>query len=380
MRNIKKALLIAFFASVCCLGSLLAQQEPGATALSEQQKKLIAIAAQTAKGDLNNLKIELNKGLDAGLSILKIKECIIHAYAYCGFPRSIRGLQTFIEVLDDRKSRGVADVMGVAASPAKQNGSKYERGKAILDELVNAPQGRPQPGYAVFAPVVDTFLKEHLFADLFERNALTYSERELITISVLSAIGGAEPMLRSHLIICQNVGLSSEQLIDFIQTIHVVLGKNEADKAASVLNEVLGKTAIIIKPEEEGVMAFLPKGEKVNSPHFTGNVWLHMLHNTDTIYNINAGNVTFEPGARTHWHTHPGGQILLVTSGSGRYQEFGKPVMKIQKGDVIKCDPHVKHWHGAAPDSTMSHIAIGTNQNRGAVKWLEPVSEAEYRQ
>lgn len=376
----KKILCLVLFTGISWVGNLFAQNQPPANALNAQQKSIVAIAALTARGDLPGLKIELNKGLDAGLSILKIKECIIHAYAYCGFPRSIRGLQTFMEVVDDRKSRGIADIMGVATSPVNQNGSKYERGKAVLNELVNAPQGRPQPGYVVFAPVIDTFLKEHLFADLFERNALTYAERELVTVSVLSAIGGAEPMLRSHFSICLNVGISPEQLVDFIQNIHAVLGKNEAEKAASVLNEVLGKTAGVIQTEEEEAKAAFPKGEQVNSPHFTGNVWLYMLAVADTTFNINAGNVTFEPGARTHWHVHPGGQILLVTSGNGRYQEFGKPVMKIQKGDVIKCDPNVKHWHGAAPDSAMSHIAIGTNQNRGAVKWLEAVKEEEYRQ
>ncbi|WP_232065173.1 cupin domain-containing protein [Rhodocytophaga rosea] len=90
------------------------------------------------------------------------------------------------------------------------------------------------------------------------------------------------------------------------------------------------------------------------------------------------GNVTFEPGARTNWHYHPGGQILLVTSGKGRYQEKGKAVKELRKGDVIKCAPNTIHWHGAAPDSELSHIAISTNAGKGAVVWLKPVSEEEY--
>ena len=100
-------------------------------------------------------------------------------------------------------------------------------------------QDGPPAGYAAFAPVIDTFLKEHLFADIFERDILTYAERELVTISVLSAIGGVEPMLRSHLTISLNVGLTSSQLNEFVGIIKSTLGEREANNAQAVLNEVL---------------------------------------------------------------------------------------------------------------------------------------------
>lgn len=347
-------------------------------ALSEHQKSIISIAALTAKGDLGQLKEACNTGLDAGLPILTIRECIVHTYAYCGFPRSIRGLQSLMEVLEQRTSAGIQDVMGRDASPIRQEDSKYERGKHILNELTKAPQGRPLTGYGVFAPVIDTFLKEHLFADLFERDVLSYAERELVTISVLSAIGRAEPMLRSHFTICLNVGLTPEQLNAFVDVIRATLGESEAQRALGVLNEVLGKGNPATAPAEMTSPHVFPKGEKVVNSHFTGTVWLHMLVNTDTTLYLNAGHVTFAPGARTHWHRHPGGQILLVTSGKGRYQEQGKPVIEIRQGDVIQCNPNVKHWHGAAPDSELSHIAIGPNQDKGAVEWLEAVTEKEY--
>jgi 4-carboxymuconolactone decarboxylase len=131
------------------------------------------------------------------------------------------------------------------------------------------------------------------------------------------------------------------------------------------------------KDESSEAMAFL-KGEKTASRNFTGVVWVNMLVHPDTAFNINAGNVTFEPGARTNWHIHPGGQVLLITGGKGRYQEQGTPVREIQKGDVIKCSPNIPHWHGAVPDSEMSHLAIGTNQHKGPVVWLNPVSDKEY--
>lgn len=104
-------------------------------ALTEAQKSIISIAALTAKGELEDLKPALNKGLDAGLTINEIKEVIVHLYAYCGFPRSIRGLQTFMEVLDERKARGINDETGPDASPINDGRSKYERGRRIWKSL-----------------------------------------------------------------------------------------------------------------------------------------------------------------------------------------------------------------------------------------------------
>jgi alkylhydroperoxidase/carboxymuconolactone decarboxylase family protein YurZ len=207
--------------------------------LSVKNKSIISIASYTSKGELLHLKYALNDGLDAGLTINQIKEVIVHLYAYCGFPRSIRGLQTFMEVLDERKAKGINDKTGADASPIPQEQSKYERGKKVLGELTKAPQDRPLSGYSAFAPVIDTFLKEHLFADIFERDVLTYAERELVTISVLSTIGGVEPMLRSHLSICLNVGITPAQLNEFVGIIKSTVGEKEANDAQAVLNEVL---------------------------------------------------------------------------------------------------------------------------------------------
>lgn len=207
--------------------------------LTTKQQSIVAIAALTAKGDLLNLNTELNTGLDAGLTANEIKEILIHLYAYCGFPRSIRGLQTFMEVLNERKAKGIEDEWGVDASPINDERSKYDRGKANLEKLIGRPLNEPQTGYAAFAPTIEVFLKEHLFADIFDRDVLTFADRELVTISVISAIGGAEPMLKSHLAICLNLGLSPQQLNGFISILKSTIGKKEAKDAQLVLNEVL---------------------------------------------------------------------------------------------------------------------------------------------
>jgi quercetin dioxygenase-like cupin family protein len=121
-----------------------------------------------------------------------------------------------------------------------------------------------------------------------------------------------------------------------------------------------------------------PKGEKIKIPYFTGIAWLESLVPKDSTFNCPIGNVTFEPGARTNWHRHPGGQILLITGGKGYFQEEGKPAQVIQEGDVVKIYPGMKHWHGATPDNWLVHLSITPNAQKGDAEWLEPVTGEEY--
>lgn len=134
------------------------------------------------------------------------------------------------------------------------------------------------------------------------------------------------------------------------------------------------------KAMKQNTETIFPKGEKITNNYFSGTAWLQMLVNNDSTYNTSIGNVTFEPGARTNWHKHPGGQILLVTDGTGYYQERGKPAQVIRKGDVVKIPLDTEHWHGAAPNNSLSHIAISPNTEKGSVIWLQPVTDEEYSQ
>jgi quercetin dioxygenase-like cupin family protein len=130
--------------------------------------------------------------------------------------------------------------------------------------------------------------------------------------------------------------------------------------------------------EEQKTEPLFPIGEKIANNNFTGTAWLQMLVYSDSTYYASIGNVTFEPKARTNWHKHPGGQILLVTEGMGYYQEKGRPAQRIRKGDVVKIPPDTEHWHGASPDSGLTHIAISLNTDKGGVVWLLPVTDEEY--
>ena len=120
-----------------------------------------------------------------------------------------------------------------------------------------------------------------------------------------------------------------------------------------------------------------PQGERITNENFTGTAYLQGLIDADSLNSISVGNVTFEPGARSKWHLHPSGQIILVTDGVGYYQEKGQPKKVLRKGDVIKCPPNIPHWHGASADTTFVQVAI-TSRESGPTVWLEAVSDEEY--
>jgi len=121
-----------------------------------------------------------------------------------------------------------------------------------------------------------------------------------------------------------------------------------------------------------------PQGERTPADYFIGTARLNLLVPLDETGSYAVGNVVFEPASRTNWHTHPAGQILLVTDGKGHYQEKGQPARHLSKGDVVVIPSLVEHWHGAARDNSFTHIAITNNTAEGTVKWLDPVTDEEY--
>lgn len=130
------------------------------------------------------------------------------------------------------------------------------------------------------------------------------------------------------------------------------------------------------KLKNENTLVF-PKGEKITNNNFTGTAYLKSLIESDSLNPTAVGNVTFEPGARSNWHLHPGGQILLVIDGVGYYQEKGQPKKILRKGDVVKCPPNVAHWHGASTDTGFVQVAI-TGREKGGTVWMHAVTDEEY--
>jgi quercetin dioxygenase-like cupin family protein len=142
----------------------------------------------------------------------------------------------------------------------------------------------------------------------------------------------------------------------------------------SACNKHEDKQAINARPIADPVF---PKGERITNDNFKGTAYLQMLVNADSTNQTTVGNVTFEPGARTKWHLHPAGQILLVTDGVGYYQEKGQKKKILRKGDVIKCPPDVLHWHGASADTAFVQLAI-TGREKGETVWTDEVTDEIY--
>jgi quercetin dioxygenase-like cupin family protein len=130
-------------------------------------------------------------------------------------------------------------------------------------------------------------------------------------------------------------------------------------------------------------MSITPVGSQPSKPGpaewFTGTVRLDPLFDPKSPSQVASASVTFEPGARTAWHTHPLGQHLIITSGVGWVQNEGEPIQEVRPGDVVWFAPGVKHWHGASPTHAMTHIAIQEAKDGKVVEWMEKVSDEQYR-
>jgi len=372
-------LITQFLASTFVLMSLIAaiaEAEPmdKKLPLSTKQQGIIPIAAFTANGDLSQLKGALNEGLDAGLTINEIKEILVQMYAYAGFPRSLNGINTFIGVLDEREQQGIKDVPGKEPGPLPANKSSIELGTEIQTRLIGAPASGK---YIAFTPAIDAFLKGHLFGDIFGRDNLDFQSRELATMAALASMEGVNPQLQAHFNVGLNTGLSEAQLRSLIAVLAARVGKKEAANADEILAKVLSGR------EAQERITITRSGSqpasKGSADYFTGSVVVDTLFKTNEPARTSGGRVTFEPGARTAWHTHPLGQTLIVTAGTGRVQRWGDPVEEIRQGDVVWIPPRQKHWHGAAPKSAMTHFAIAEQLDGTVVEWMEKVSDEQYQ-
>lgn len=207
--------------------------------LNPKEQSLVKISASTATGNLEHLKLDLNKGLDEGLTINEIKEALTQLYAYCGFPRSLNAINAFKTVIDERKSKGIKDKEGKKIVVENNVADKYEQGRKTLEELTKTPQSKPAPGFGEFAPRIDAFLKEHLFADIFVSDVLTFQQRELVTISALASISGVESQLESHINIGKNTGIRENQLVQLADLIQESVSKTQANTVRKIIGKPL---------------------------------------------------------------------------------------------------------------------------------------------
>lgn len=361
---------------VCITTTFTVRASQGQGELSARQKAIIPIASLTASGNVAKLEKALVKGLEQGLSVNEIKEIFIHSYAYAGFPRALNGINTFIKVMENRHKAGIVDTLGREAKPLPIDFNVNAYGHKVRNELVGRDISNRKTGYAPFVPTIDKFLVEHLFADIFYRDVLSIKDRELVTISILSALPGAEAQLTSHMKLSLRVGYTPAQLSNFISVLNNTVAQDNAIRALKIMESVSPTTDVDNSVTKAKVNR--DKSYTLGSKDkFVGEAKITSRFASPVSSHYRGAMVEFESGARTAWHTHPKGQTLIIISGKGLVQSDGSDIQTMLPGDVITIPPNTRHWHGAALDSPMSHIAISTPDNGKTVEWMELVDKTK---
>lgn len=204
--------------------------------LTARQQSIAQTAALAAVGRLDKLEKSFNQALENGLSVNELKEIILQLYAYTGFPRCLNAAGVLESVLAKRQAEGRPDITGPQPRPIPAGTDKYELGKKNLEVLLAAPLPSHPP---VFIQATDTFLKEHLFADIFARGVLPFSEREMATVAALAALGDVTHQLQAHIAMALNVGVTPEQLAGIMGVIQKTNGRKIAQKGLNTLQAVL---------------------------------------------------------------------------------------------------------------------------------------------
>ena len=250
----------------------------------------------------------------------------------------------------------------------------------MAQEKIKQTAGRDQLGD--FAPKFAELNDDVLFGEVWSRtDRLGLRDRSLVTITSLISQGITDSSLTYHLQTARQNGITRTEIAEIITHIGFYAGWPKAWAAFRLAKEVWAAdtTGEDARAAFQRQMIF-PVGEPntAYAQYFTGNSYLAPVSREQ----VAVSNVTFEPGCRNNWHVHKatkgGGQTLVCVGGRGYYQEWGKEPVELHSGDAINIPAGVKHWHGAAPDSWFSHLAIGVPGENNSTEWLEPVGDEEY--
>lgn len=232
-----------------------------------------------------------------------------------------------------------------------------------------------------FAPKFAQLNDDVLFGEVWSREqALSLRDRSLVTITCLMAQGLVDSSFQYHLMTAKQNGITRTEIAEILTHAAFYAGWPKAWAAFRMAKDVWAEPEAANAKEEHQRSMIFPIGQPNDAfaKFFVGQSYLAPLSTSQ----VGIFNVTFEPGCRNNWHIHHaksgGGQILICISGRGYYQEWGKEPVELFPGDAVYISAGVKHWHGAAPDSWFSHLAIEAPGENKSNEWLEPVSEEEY--
>jgi 4-carboxymuconolactone decarboxylase len=345
------------------------------TELVPRDRSLVTVAALIAGGHTQQMTGHFNRALDNGVKPAEISAVITHLAFYCGWPRAVSAVGVAKDVF---AKRGIAT--DGLASPARELLAVDPANDAPRAAAVEAQMGGTAPALARYTNSV-------VFGDLWRRPDLAPRDRSLVTIAALIA-AGQDDQLAFHIDRGMNNGLTRTEVSEIITHLAFYAGWPRAVSAVPVAKKVFetraGTAAQASEPRRGSIMLeILRQGSqpttKGSPDYFIGSVSVDQRFQRPDPARVDGGIVTFEPGARTAWHTHPLGQTLIVTSGAGWVQREGGPVEEIRPGDVVWIPPGVRHWHGATATTAMSHVAIAEALDGKSVDWMEQVSEEQYR-
>ena len=360
-----KKRLITIGIVLCSMIVTIKAQNMNTVSFNGQQATAVtAIACHEARGDQSSLAVALNEAFEAGLTVNQAKEILSHLYAYTGFPRSLNALGTLQRVVADRTAQGKIPTEGKDSSPLPSDYDALKQGTEVQTQLTGVPFNY------TFCPAEDYYLKAHLFGDIFAHDVLTHADRELVTVSALSGLEGVMPQHTSHVRGALNMGVTQEQLQGIVSALRAHRLEAEALRCEAAIAGAKGQQVPVISPSA------WPIGEPNTAfaQYFIGNSYLAILNDKGLC------NVTFEPCCRNNWHIHHDAvQVLVCVNGRGWYQEWGKQPVELKEGTVVTVPAGTKHWHGAAADSWMQHLASYADMKPTyRTEWLEPVNDEEY--
>ena len=325
--------------------------------LSPRDRSLVTISVLIATGKPGQLEGHLGRALNNGVLPGEASGLLAHLAIYSGWPSAVSALEVYDRVYTARK----VDTSSLVAArpPLTAPASDAARARGVNEQ------------FAAVAPKFTQLTNDVIFGQLWRRADLSVRDRSLVTIAALAGMGD-DDQLDVYLRRGVESGLTREQIAEALTHLGFYAGWAKSTKAMTAMAKTLGTPQT--KPTGPA-----PSPQQASS-NFTGAVSVGEPFRGTGGSRLGGATVTFQAGARTHWHTHPFGQLLVVTAGRGWMQIEGEPVRAFGPGDVVWTPPGKKHWHGATPSGTMTHVAVSESEPGGrAVTWLEPVSDAQYK-
>lgn len=336
-------------------------------ALAPRDRSLVTLAALISTGKTAQISGHVRRALDNGVTPGEIGELITQLAFYSGWPNAISAVMETKTVFDERGIGTVAqsDAARIALEAAA------EAARAATVEAAVAPT----------APALADLTNRVLFGDLWQRPDLAPRDRSLVTLAALIAIGQPE-QLPFHANRAMDNGLTRDEAAEVPAHLAFYAGWPRAMSAVPVLQRVFASRETA-KPSTDAdlriVRSATDPGVAAPPANFTGEVRVFGRYQGDAPARIGGALVAFSAGARTVWHTHPLGQTLYIVSGRGWVQKVGGPIEEVVPGDVVWIGPNVRHWHGAAADAAMTHLAVAEALDGTVVTWMEQVPEEVYR-